>query len=45
MTSLRNAVISLMRSLGEGNIAAACRRFSAQPTAALAALGVTTNIE
>lgn len=45
MTSLRNAVISLMRSLGEPNIAAACRRFSAQPTAALAALGVATNIE
>jgi predicted transposase YbfD/YdcC len=45
MASLRNAVISLMRSLGEGNIAALCRRFAAQPMAPLAPLGIITNIE
>jgi predicted transposase YbfD/YdcC len=45
MASLRNAVISLMRCHAEASIAAACRRFAAQPTAALALLGITTNIE
>jgi predicted transposase YbfD/YdcC len=45
MASLRNAAISLMRSSPESNIAALCRRFAAQPTAALALLGVITNFE
>jgi len=45
MASLRNVAISLMRSHGECNIAAACRRFAAQPAAALALLGISTNIE
>ena len=45
MASLRNAVISLMRCYAEANIAALCRRFTAQPMAAFALLGVITNIE
>lgn len=40
MAALRNAVISLMRSLGASNIAAACRRYAAQPAQALAAVGL-----
>lgn len=40
MAALRNTAIGLMRWSGEGNIAAACRRFAAQPWAALALLGI-----
>jgi predicted transposase YbfD/YdcC len=40
MAALRNTVIGLMRWAGETNIAAACRRFAAQPWAALALLGI-----
>jgi predicted transposase YbfD/YdcC len=40
MAALRNAAISLMRSLGASNIAAACRRYAAQPAQALAAVGL-----
>ncbi len=40
MAALRNVVIGLMRWAGETNIAAACRRFAAQPWAALALLGI-----
>lgn len=42
MAALKNAVLSLMRLRGEANIAAACRRFAAQPEAALAAVGIQT---
>jgi len=40
MAALRNAAISLMRILGATNIAAACRRYAAQPAEALAAIGL-----
>lgn len=40
MAALRNTVIGLMRRAGETNMAAACRRFAAQPTLALALIGV-----
>ncbi len=40
MAALRNTAIGLMRRAGEINIAAACRRFAAQPWAALALLGL-----
>ena len=40
MATLRNVAIGLMRLNGETNIAAACRRFAAQPWQALALLGV-----
>jgi predicted transposase YbfD/YdcC len=40
MAALRNTVIGLMRRAGETNLAAACRRFAAQPTLALALIGV-----
>ena len=42
MAGLRNAVISLLRKAGEGNVAAACRRYAAQPQAALALIGLIT---
>jgi predicted transposase YbfD/YdcC len=42
MAALRNTVIGLMRQAGESNIAAACRRFAAQPQAALALIGIKT---
>ncbi len=42
MAALRNTVIGLMRKAGESNIAAACRRFAAQPQAALALIGIKT---
>lgn len=42
MAALRNAVISLMRKAGESNIAAACRKFAAQPKVALALIGIKT---
>jgi predicted transposase YbfD/YdcC len=40
MAALRNTVIGLMRGAGQTNIAAACRRFAAQPEAALKLLGI-----
>jgi predicted transposase YbfD/YdcC len=40
MAALRNTVIGLMRQAGHTNIAAACRRFAAQPTLALALMGI-----
>jgi predicted transposase YbfD/YdcC len=43
MAAFRNAAISVMRILGETNIAAACRRYAAQPALALAAVGIREN--
>jgi predicted transposase YbfD/YdcC len=40
MAALRNTAISLLRVCGAENIAAACRRFAAQPALALAAVGI-----
>jgi predicted transposase YbfD/YdcC len=40
MAALRNTVIGLMRWAGYTNIAAACRRFAAQPRAALHLIGI-----
>src|SRR5215475_14154454 len=40
MAALRNTVIGLMRWAGETNVAAACRRFAAQPQAALHLIGI-----
>ena len=40
MAAFRNTAIGLMRCAGETNIAAACRRFAAQPWAALALIGI-----
>lgn len=40
MAALRNAAIGLIRMSGATNIAAACRRYAAQPGLALAALGL-----
>jgi len=40
MAALRNIVIGLMRYCGESNIAAACRRFAAQPCEALKMIGI-----
>ena len=45
MAALRNLVIGLMRTAGETNIAAAGRRFAAQPWAALALIGIPARIE
>jgi len=45
MAALRNLAISLMRIAGEPNIAAAGRRFAAQPWAALALIGIPARIE
>jgi hypothetical protein len=42
MAAMRNMVIGLLRKAGENNIAAACRRYAAQPWAALALLGIKT---
>jgi predicted transposase YbfD/YdcC len=39
MAALRNVAISLLRLLGETNIAAACRKYAAQPALALSAVG------
>lgn len=41
MAALRNTAIGLMRWSGERCIAAACRRFAAQPWAALALIGIS----
>src|SRR5499427_5222359 len=40
MAALRNIVIGLMRWAGHTNIAAACRRFAAQPQAAIHLIGI-----
>jgi len=40
MAALRNVAISLIRICGAENIAAACRRYAAQPALALAAVGI-----
>jgi predicted transposase YbfD/YdcC len=40
MAALRNTVIGLLWWAGETNIAAACRRFAAQPAQALALIGI-----
>jgi predicted transposase YbfD/YdcC len=40
MAALRNTVIGLIRSSGENQIAAACRRFAARPWTALALMGI-----
>lgn len=45
LAALRNTAIGLMRTIGECNIAAACRRFAAQPHAALALLGIYPKTE
>jgi predicted transposase YbfD/YdcC len=41
MAAFRNTAIGLMHWAGETNIAAACRRFAAQPWLALALIGIT----
>jgi predicted transposase YbfD/YdcC len=41
MAAFRNTAIGLMHGAGETNIAAACRRFAAQPCLALALIGIT----
>jgi predicted transposase YbfD/YdcC len=41
MAALRNTVLGLMRWAGYTNMAAACRHFAAQPTAALRLIGIT----
>ena len=40
MAALRNTTIGLLRGAGYSNIAAACRRFAAQPDLALALIGI-----
>ena len=40
MAALRNTVIGLIRWAGHTNMAAACRRFAAQPRAALHLIGI-----
>jgi len=45
MAALRNLAIGLMRLAGDTNIAAACRRYAAQPWAALALIGVQPKTE
>jgi predicted transposase YbfD/YdcC len=40
MAAFRNVAISLMRLMGADNIAAACRKYAAQPSQALAAVGL-----
>jgi predicted transposase YbfD/YdcC len=41
MAAFRNTAIGLLHGAGETNIAAACRRFAAQPWLALALIGIT----
>lgn len=41
MATLRNIAISALRICGAENIAAACRRYAAQPALALAAVGIS----
>lgn len=45
MATLRSTAISVARLHGATNIAAACRRYAAQPALALAALGLTLDFE
>jgi predicted transposase YbfD/YdcC len=45
MAALRNIAIGLLRLAGESNIAAACRRFAAQPWAALELIGIRSTTE
>ncbi len=45
MAALRNLSIGLLRLAGETNIAAACRRYAAQPWAALALIGIRPTTE
>ena len=45
MAACRNTVLGLLRRLGATNIAAACRRYAAQPAAALLAVGVPRDFE
>jgi predicted transposase YbfD/YdcC len=45
MAAFRNAAIGLIRCLGTSRITATCRRFMAQPHAALRALGVLPDLE
>ncbi len=45
MAAFRNAAISVMRLMGANNIAAACRRYAAQPAMALAAVGLSPENE
>ena len=45
MAAVRNAAIGLARLAGEPNIAAACRRFAAQPARALALVGLPDDFE
>lgn len=40
MAAFRNAAVSVMRLMEATNIAAACRRYAAQPALALAAVGL-----
>lgn len=40
LATLRNTAIGLLRLAGETNIAAACRRYAAQPALALTAVGL-----
>ena len=40
MAALRNTVMGFMRWAGQPNIAAACRRFAAKPSSALARIGI-----
>lgn len=42
MAALRNTVIGVLRKAGESSIAAACRKYAAQPKAALALIGIKT---
>jgi predicted transposase YbfD/YdcC len=44
MAALRTTAIGVMRRRGEPNMAAACRRFAAQPHLALAAIGLTPRL-
>jgi predicted transposase YbfD/YdcC len=41
MATLRNIAISMLRICGAENLAAACRRYAAQPALALAAVGIS----
>ncbi len=45
MAALRNTAIGIMRLAGETNIAAACRRFAAQPWSALALIDIKQKTE
>jgi len=45
MAAFRNLAIGLLRTLGATNIAAATRRYAAQPALALAALGLAADFE